>query len=162
MRGFVTVLLVEEDGTILHEDRFKNLITNIGDQRYGEAGAAIGAVAAPTGMQLGTGNTAAAKSGAGSAIGTYISGSNVAFTATYPQSSKPGTARRIRYRSAWAPTVAQVSNIREAAIVNQAIGTNSGAPEANTICRATFSAVDKSSPTATLYVIWDHFFEGET
>ena len=42
------------------------------------------ASATPTGMKLGTGSTAPAKSGAGAAVVTYLTGSNKAFDATFP------------------------------------------------------------------------------
>src|SRR5262245_21565109 len=80
-----------------------NLITDIGDQYYGERAAGIGG--APnqvTGMRLGTGSTAPSKTGAGAAIVTYVSGSQKAIDGGFPTSSQPGgagTARRIQWKS---------------------------------------------------------------
>ena len=144
-------------GVLLYREDFRNLITANGDKVYGERGAGIGSVAAPTGMHLGSASTAVAKTGAGSFITTYISGSNVGFVATYPTSTKPASARRIYYRAAWGPGIAQVANIREIALVNKAIGTNAGATEVETIARVVLGAnIDKTSGTATLYVNWYH------
>lgn len=69
---------------------FANLITDAGDLYYATRAIAGVTPAAPadatkmTGMKLGTGTTAAAKNGAGAALVTYLSGSNVAFDASYP------------------------------------------------------------------------------
>jgi len=62
---------------------FDNLITQVGDQYYGERAAGIGSPPNQvTGMRLGTGSTAVAKTGAGAAIVTYTTGSNVAIDAS--------------------------------------------------------------------------------
>lgn len=139
---------------------FVNLITNVGDQMYGERGASIsGAPGAPTGMKLGSSSTAAAKSGAGSYLGTYLSGSNQAFDATYPQSSKPSTARRITYKVTWAAGDVTASNIRECVIVNDTIGDDSTSAESETISRVVFGADINKGANDTLAVTWHHDLE---
>lgn len=139
-----------------------NLVTRMGDKYYGEAGAALHAnatVAAPTavkGMQLGTGTTAAAKTGAGSAIVTYISGSNNPITAGFPTSTLNGSSRRITWETSWAAGDSTNAAIAEAAIVNPTSFADSGAAEADTISRVVFGATIDKQAGDTLTVTWHH------
>jgi hypothetical protein len=139
-----------------------NLVTQVGDQQYGNAYAGLHANATVTdpdpvtGMQLGTGSTAAAKTGAGAATVTYISGSNQAIEATYPQSTLNGASRRITWQSIWAPGDSTNSAIREAVITKDIGLPDVTSIESDTISRVVFgSAIDKQAAD-TLTVTWHH------
>lgn len=141
----------------LHHGEFTNLVTRVGDQYYGERAAGIGSPPGQvTGMHLGTGSTAVAKTGAGATIVTYVSGSNVAIDGTWPQSSLSGSSRRIQWKTTWGAGVATATGIAEVVLTNQAIATNSGSPEANSIARALLSPTINKGALDTLAVTWNH------
>jgi len=156
LHGLVTIKLWSPDGDLLHYDEVENLVTQVGDEYYGERAAGI---ASPpdqvTGMRLGTGTTAAAKTGAGAAIVTYITGSNQAIEAGFPTSALNGSARRIQWQSIWAAGDSTNSAITEAVITNETALTNVAGTAANTISRVVFTAVDKGA-LDTLTVTWSH------
>jgi hypothetical protein len=167
MVGYGVAELFDGDGRTSLLVPFANLITDAGDLYY--AAKAIAAIApasasAPTaanGMKLGTGTTAAAKNSTGaSASGTFVSGSNLAFDATYPQTANLGTGLGVNsvYKTTWAAGVATNATINEVHIVNdQATAANASA--ANTYSRAVLSTVNKTSAD-TLAVTWNHKFLG--
>lgn len=162
LRGWGWADLVDEHGTVVVRSWFDNKITELGDRMYGELGAGItGGPTAPTGMQLGTGSTAASKNGAGAAIGTYIVGSAIGFVSTWPQSTLVSGSRVIQYKCSWAPGVATNSTINEVVLINQSTGTNSAAPAANTVARALFvdRPMNKTSGLS-LVVVWQHVLLG--
>jgi hypothetical protein len=152
MVGYGVVELIDGDGRTKQLVPFHNLITDAGDLYV--AGKVIAAIApasasAPTaanGMKLGTGATAVAKSGAGAALVTYLSGSNVAFDASYPQTANLGAGLGVNsvYRTTWAAGVATSSAITELAIVNDQV-TNATSTAANTYSRALITSVNKTS-----------------
>lgn len=155
--GHGTWELFGPDGALKDKGYFRNLVTQVGDQYYGERAAGIASPPAQvTGMQLGTGTTAVAKTGAGAAVVTYISGSAVAIDATWPQSSIPGSARRIQWKVTWPAGTATNSAIAEVVLINQSVGTNSGAAAAATISRALISPTKDKQAGDTLTVTWNH------
>jgi len=109
-----------------------------------------------TGMKLGTGATAAAKSGAGGALVTYLSGSNVTFDATYPQTANLGAGLGVNavYRCTWAAGVATNGAITEVVIVNDA-ATNATSTAGNTASRALFGSAINKTATDSLVVTWN-------
>jgi hypothetical protein len=110
----------------------------------------------PSGMKLGTGSTAVAKTGAGAALTTYLSGSAFAFDATYPQSSIPGTVRRITYKRTFAAGQATTASaITEAVIVNDNIITDATSTAANTIARILVTGISAKGATDTLTATWN-------
>lgn len=136
---------------------FKNLITQVGDQYYGERAAGISSPPAQvTGMQLGTGSTAVAKTGAGAAVVTYVTSSAVAIDATWPTSSIPASSRRIQWKTTWAAGVATTTGIAEVVLINQSVATNSGAAAAATISRALLSPTVNKGASDTLAITWNH------
>ena len=146
---------------------FANLITTAGDEYYakkGIVGIAPASPAAPTavnGMKLGTGTTAAAKSGAGAALVTYITASNVAFDSSFPAAAAVAgtdTGWNATYKTTWAAGVATNSAITEVVIVNDQ-ASNATSSAANSIARAVISSVNKTSSDA-LAVTWSHKFLG--
>ncbi len=159
--GHVVVECRGPDGVLRWRDEVHNLITQVGDQIYGDRGAGVsGAAAAPTGMHLGTGSTAVAKTGAGAAIVTYLSGSNKAFDATYPLSALNGAARRITYRRTYAAGEATTASaITEAVIVNATIATDAATTAANTMARVLISGGTKGAGDS-LTVTWTHDLQG--
>jgi hypothetical protein len=159
--GIVGTLVIErrdKDGNLLERFEGHNLVTQVGDQVYGERGGGVsGAPAAPTGMRLGTGGTAVAKTGAGAALVTYLSGSNKAFDATYPQSSLNGSSRRITYKRTYAAGEATTASaITEAVIVNDTIATDATSTAANTISRILVTGISAKGASDTLTATWNH------
>ncbi len=157
IRGHAIVELFGPDGELKHREEIDNLVTNIGDQYYGERAAGI---ATPpdqvTGMKLGTGSTAVAKSGAGSALTTYLTDSHQGIDGTYPQSSKPGAARRITWKTTWAAGKATTASpITEAVIINDVLADATSA-EADTLARILITGVSEKGASDTLAITWYH------
>lgn len=149
--------LLDEDGNLKDGGEFRNLITQVGDQYYGERAAGISSPPAQvTGMQLGTGTTAVAKTGAGAAIVTLVTASLVAIDSTWPQSSIPASARRIQWKTTWPAGTATANTIAEVALVNQSTGTQTAAPASATISRALLSPTVNKGASDTLAVTWNH------
>jgi len=166
VRGFGVAHLMDGDGQTVLLLPFANLVTTAGDQYYAQkavVGIAPQAPTAPTaanGMKLGTTATAAAKSSTGASLVAYLTASNIAFDATYPQTSSAGgdTGWNATYKTTWAAGVATSATINEVAIVNdQATNATSTAP--NTYSRAVLSTVNKGA-SDTLAITWNHKFLG--
>ncbi|WP_055588652.1 hypothetical protein [Peterkaempfera griseoplana] len=162
VRGLVRVRLVAGDGTVKLDRTQKNLITQIGDQMIMERATGISSPPAQaTGMRLGTGSTAVAKTGAGAALVTYLSGSNKAFDATYPQSSFSSPNRVITWQASWGAGVATTaSNITEAVIVNDTIATDATSTAANTLARVLLASPAPKASGDTLTITWTWSMSG--
>ena len=171
----VTVERFDEHGKLIERFEGKNLVTQVGDQMYYERGAGISSPpAAPTGIRLGSGATsganAIAKTGAGAALTTYLSGSNKAFDSTYPQSSlkpaattpvTPYDARQITYKRTYAAGEATTASpITEAVIVNDTIATDATSTAANTISRLPVTGISAKGSSDVLTVVWNHYLAG--
>jgi hypothetical protein len=154
IRGSLHVVVTGPDGEIKYDHKTHNLVTQVGDQYFGDRGAGIGSIAAITGMQLGTGSTAVAKTGAGAGIVTLVTASLVALTGGFPASTLNGSSRRIQYQVLWAAGTATATGINEVALVNQATGTQTVAPASATIARALLSPVVNKGAADTLTVTW--------
>lgn len=156
LSGFGAFALFGPDGELVDGGFFRNLVTQVGDQFYGERASGIGSPPAQvTGMQLGTGSTAAAKTGAGAAIGTFVSGSGVAIDGGYPTSGLNGSSRRITWQTTWPAGTATATGIAEVAIVNTAtLGTV--ASSSNTIARAVLGTTVNKAAGDSLVVTWYH------
>ncbi len=153
--GTLRVQVHGPDGNLKYEEIIPNLVTQVGDQYYAERAAAIaGAPAVVTGMQLGTGTTAVAKTGAGAAIVTVVASSLVAVGT--PTSSLSGSSRRIQYVTTWAAGVATATGISEVVLTNQATGTQTAAPASATIARALLSPVINKGAGDSLSITWQH------
>lgn len=166
IKGEVEIFLLGKKDEIKHHELIENLVTTAGDEYYAKkaiVGVSPANPSAPTamsGMKLGTGSTAVAKSGAGAALVTYESGSNNPFDATFPQTEdlSGDTGWNAVYQTTWgAGDVTEVA-LREAVIVNDA-GTDATTSAANTISRVVFSAIDKTADD-TLIILWKHKFLG--
>lgn len=166
IKGEVVLEVVSPDGTVKDSRKIENIVTDAGDQYYakkaivGIAPASPAAPTAATGMKLGTGVTAASKAGAGAALGTYISGSNVAFDTSYPSAADLGSGLgwEITYRTTFPAGTATNSAITEAVLVNDS-STNATSTAANTYARITFSALNKDVDDS-LVLTWRHAFLG--
>lgn len=161
MVGYGVAELTDGAGQLVQLVPFHNLITDAGDLYV--AGKIIAAIApaspsAPTaanGMKLGTGATAVAKSGAGGALVTYLTASNVAFDASYPQTANLGAGLGVNsvYKTTWVAGVATNSAITEVVIVNDQ-ATNATSTAANTYSRALISSVNKTA-SDSLAITWN-------
>lgn len=160
--GYGIAELIDGDGRLKLVVPFHNLITDAGDLYV--AGKMITAIApasasaptAATGMKLGTGTTAVAKSGAGGALVTYLTASNAAFDTSYPQTANLGAGLGVNavYKTTWAGGTATSSTINEVVIVNDS-STNATSTAANTYSRAVITTVNKTS-SDSLAVTWNH------
>lgn len=160
LRGEVTWELHDEDGNLKASGSTHNLVTDVGDEMYGERGAGIATPPAiPTGMKLGTGSTAVAKTGAGAALVTYLSDSHQAFDSTYPTSAL-GTGRVITYKVTYAAGKATTASpITEAVIVNETL-TDATSAAAATVSRVLLTGIGSKGATDTLTVTWTHTLLG--
>lgn len=159
--GYGVAELKDGDGRTKLLVPFHNLITDAGDLYV--AGKIITAIApasasAPTaanGMKLGSGATAVAKSGAGGALVTYITASNVAFDSTYPQTANLGGGLGVNavYKTTWPAGTATNAAITEVAIVNDQ-ATNATTTAANTYSRALITSVNKTA-SDSLAITWN-------
>jgi hypothetical protein len=164
MVGFGTAELFNGDGRRTMLIPFSNLITDAGDLYYankaivGISPANASAPTAANGMKLGTGTTAVSKTDAG--LATYLTGSNAAFDASYPQTANLGTTLGVTavYKVTWAAGTATSSTINEVVIVNDR-ATDADSSAANTYSRAVLTTVNKTG-SDTLAVTWSHKFLG--
>ena len=159
IEGLVLFEWYDQDGKKFHQSEQSNLITTTGDNFYVSRAAALtGVVAAATGMKLGTGATAAAKTGAGAALVTYLAGSNKAFDATFPTVATNVATYKRTYAAGEATSAG--TNITEAVVVNDTIGTDATSPAGNTISRVLLASPAPKAAGDTLTVTWTHTFTG--
>lgn len=163
IKGVVSWAMYDEDGNLKSSGSTDNLVTAVGDQFYaGRAVLASGLPAALTGMKLGTGSTAVAKTGAGAALVAYITGSNKAFDATYP-TAVAGVAT---FRRTYAPGEGTTATeIREVVLVTDTISSDATSVVANTVARALLPVAASGGPGVKnagdqLVVTWTHTLTG--
>lgn len=160
IHGEITVVLTGPDGEEKARYVGKNLVTAVGDQYYaGRAALSSGLPAQVTGFRLGTGSTAVAKTGAGAAIVTYLSGSNKANDATFPTAS----GGVVTWKRTYAPGEAtSASPITEVVLNTDTIANDNAttATAANTIARALISGVASKAAGDTLTITWTHTLLG--
>ncbi len=136
-----------------------NLITQVGDQYYGERAAGIASPPGQvTGMKLGTGSTAVAKTGAGAALVTYRSGSHKAIDGSFPTSSLVVASRQIQWKTSWTAGVVNGSALTEVALINDVLA-DATSSAANTIARALFGPMTLGT-LDTLAITWNHLLLG--
>lgn len=158
--GFGWVWIEDAEGKVEQWSEFYNKITEKGDKIYAQRGAGIGALDAPAGMHLGTGTTDPSKSGGGAVMGSYISGSNRSFDATYPQWALVSGASWITYRCTWAEGIATNGAISEAVLHNQSAATDAAADADHTVSRIEFSPAKNKTSTSSMYLVWNHIWNG--
>jgi hypothetical protein len=160
--GYGIAELRDGDGKLKLLVPFANLITTAGDEYYAKKGitgispANPSAPTAASGMKLGTGTTAAAKSGAGAALVTYITASNNLFDSTFPSAAAVGGdgGWNATYKTSWAAGDVTNSAITEVVIVNDA-ATDATSTAANTYSRAIIATVNKGA-SDSLAITWNH------
>lgn len=160
--GYGVAQVINPAGEAVETRPFANLITDTGDGYYaaqGIAGVSPSTPSAPTlvtGMQIGSGSTAASKAGAGSAIGTLLAGQ--VFDATYPSTSNLGSGNGVQavYKTTYAAGTG-TGSVSEATITNGTVTVASVA--GNTISRVTFTAITKGAADS-LAITWNHLFKG--
>lgn len=155
--GEVHAVLTDEHGNIKGECRVRNLVTAYGDRVYASRGAGLTTQAVPTGMKLGTGSTAVAKTGAGAALVTYLTGSNKAFDATFPSEAGGVVTYKRTYAAGEATTA---SAITEAAIVNETISSDTTSIDTETISRVLLTGIGSKGASDTLTITWTHTLLG--
>lgn len=149
--------LRDEAGNVRQRGTFVNLITEVGDEYYGERAAGIASPPGQvTGMRLGTTNTAPAKTGAGAAIVAYVAGSAKAIDATFPTSSLVGGARRIQWKTSWAAGEATANGIVEAVLTIESPLSDVAGTAANSIARALLNPIVNKGASDTLALTWNH------
>lgn len=149
-----------DKGELIAKGSVKNLVTSVGDQYFaGRASLSSGLPAQVTGWRLGTGSTAPAKSGAGAAVVTYLSGSNKANDSGFPTAS----GGVVTWKRTYAPGEAtSASPITEAVLNTDTIANDNAttATAANTIARALISGVASKAAGDTLTLTWTHTILG--
>jgi hypothetical protein len=162
--GIITLELFDKNGALKDVRKVPNLITDAGDDYVAKkviTGIAPANATAPTaanGMKLGTGTTAPTKTDAG--LGTYITGSNNPFDATYPQTNSLGSGNGVqaRYVTTWAAGDVTNSAIAEIVVCTDAT-VDEDPTAAETYSRATFSAINKTA-SDVLVATWNWLFDG--
>lgn len=157
IQGFVVAEMFGPDGELKARVAGKNLITAVGDQLYASRGAGLTTSAIPTGMKLGTGSTAPAKTGAGAALVAYLAASNKAFDATFPTAVAGVVTYKRTYAAGEATTA---SPITEAVIVNDTIATDATSAAAATIARILLVGIGSKQAGDTLAITWTHTLLG--
>lgn len=156
--GWVVAELTGPDGNVKSRCATRNLITSAGDNVYVSRGSgATSPPAAPTGMRLGAGSTAVAKTGAGAALVTYLSGSNKAFDSTFPSVAANVATYKRTYAAGEATTA---SPITEAVIVNDTIATDATSTATNTVARVLLTGIGSKGASDTLTITWTHTLTG--
>jgi hypothetical protein len=160
IKGTVHAVLTGPDGKVKAECKVHNLVTAVGDQYYaGRAALSTGQPAQVTGFRLGTGSTAPAKTGAGAAIVTYLSGSNKANDSGFPTA----TGGVVTWKRTYAPGEAtSASAITEVVLNTDTIANDNAttATAANTIARALLSGIGSKAAGDTLTITWTHTLLG--
>lgn len=152
LAGYVVAELHGPDGELKARCATKNLITAVGDQMYAGRGAGIASLpAAPTGIKLGSGSTAVAKTGAGAALVTYLAGSNKAFDSGFPTAVAGVVTYKRTYAAGEATTA---SPITEAALVTDTIATDATSTAANTAARVLLTGIGSKGAADTLTLTW--------
>jgi hypothetical protein len=156
--GILVAEMFDEDGCLKSRVEVHNLITTTGDIMYAHRGSGISSPPnAPTGMRIGTGSTAVAKTGAGAAIVTKITGGNKAFDATFPSIA----SNVVTYKTTFGPGEGTTASpVTEAVIVNDTIATDTSTAAANTIARAIIAGVGSKGAGDTLVLTWTHTLTG--
>lgn len=158
--GIIGVVIAElhgPDGDLKGRCEVHNLVTAVGDQLYASRGAGLTSSAVPTGIKLGAGSTAVAKTGAGAALVTYLAASNKAFDSTFPSAA----AGVVTYKRTYAPGEATTASpITEAVIVTDTITTDATSTAANTIARVLLAGIGSKGSGDTLTITWTHTLLG--
>jgi hypothetical protein len=158
--GHVVAEWHDADGNLIHRSEQSNMITATGDQYYaGRAALSTGLPSQVTGFRLGTGTTAANKTGAGAAIVTYLSGSNKANDSGFPTATGGVVTWKRTYAAGEATSA---STITEVVLNTDTIANDNAttATAANTIARALLVSPAPKAAGDTLTITWTHTLLG--
>ena len=158
--GMVTVELFGPDGELKHSETAYNLVTDHGDEHVGNR-MRLDATQIVTGMRLGTGVTAAAKSGAGGAIVTYEPASQEALDAVAGGADLGGgSGWRISHVCTWiAGDVTEVA-LAEVVLTDESPLTDVAGVVGDTVARFVFAATIDKQAGDSLVVTWNVDFLG--
>lgn len=161
--GYGFVDLYSPDGQRMDRQVFSNLITDAGDlysaqciiRGVGPVNPGAPSPGVPNGMKLGTGTTAVAKNGAGGALVTYLTATNVAFDAGYAQTANLGAGLGVTsvFKTTWGAGVGTNGALAEVVIVNDQ-ASNATSVAANTYSRSVFGSTINKAAGDTLAVTW--------
>ncbi len=155
IHGLVVAELRGPDGKLKARCETRNLITAVGDQFYaGRAALLSGLPAQVTGMKLGAGSTAVAKTGAGAALVTYLSNSHQALSTP---TAVAGVVTFVATFAAGKATTA--SPITEAVLCTDTLA-DATSVAANTIARVLLTGIGSKGASDTLTVTWTHTILG--
>lgn len=110
-----------------------------------------------SGMRVGTGTTAVAKTGAGAAIVTYATSliQFKGFDSTFPTSALSGSSRRIQYKTTFNAGEATQTALAECVITTEQPISDVAGTAANTISRALLSPTVSKGSADTLAITWN-------
>lgn len=160
IRGLIVAELHDRHGGLVERIEVPNLITQVGDQWYGERAAGVGSRGPVTGMKLGTGTTNPSRTGAGAHVGAYLSNGQASLSGT-PTSSLESGARRITYTAFWPAGTATHSAIAEVILTVQSPIANNAGDGSETIARGLFVPTVNKESHLSLTVNWHHDLEAE-
>ena len=153
-RANVHVVHRGPDGEIKYEEYGENLVTDHGDEWLASR-AYDDTVDIVTGMRLGTGVAAAAKNGAGSFIGVYLTGSNEDLDSAATDATKgAGAGWRTTFICTWIAGDITDSAIAEVALADETPLTDVQGTAANTVARYVFAATIDKQAGDSLEVTW--------
>jgi hypothetical protein len=158
--GEVHAKLFGPDGNLKQYEYGYNLVTDYGDQHVGER-MWDNTFDEVTGMRLGTGATAASKSGAGAAIVTYITGSQEALDAAASGADKgAGLGWRITHVCTWIAGDVTNGAIAEVVLTDETPITDVAGVVGDTVARFVFGATIDKQAGDSLVVTWQVDFLG--
>lgn len=160
--GYGYYQLFDEKGKQKQAGVFANRITTVGDEQFSRRATGVSPGNLITGMRLGTGVTAASKSGAGAAIVTYKTGTALATDGTFPTNAAIGSdvGWRATYRRTWGAGIGTDAALGEVVLTNETGPTDVAGTAANTLCRALLSSTVNKAAGDTLEVTWTIDFFG--
>ena len=156
----VEVLLTGPDGEVKYHEIGENLVTDYGDEHIANR-LFDDTFDIVTGMRLGTGVTAAAKSGAGAAIVTYETGSNEDLDAAATVSDLGGgSGHRTIHVCTWIAGDVTEAALAEVVLSDETALTDVAGVVGDTVARFVFAATIDKQAGDQLVVTWNIDFLG--
>ncbi len=160
--GNVIVELFDREGVLKYYEIGENLVTDYGDEHVGERMYDDTALIV-TGMRLGDDTTppTATKAGAGSAIQTYLTGSNEDLDATAVGSDKgAGAGWRVQHICTWVAGDITDPAISEVVLSDETPLTDVAGASGNTVAKFIFASTIDKQAGDQLVVTWNVDFLG--
>lgn len=164
MYGWGFAELTDADsGDLKQRSYFGNLITTNGDKVYASRGSNVSPENVASGMRIGYGTDAVAKSGTGSYISSYETskGASQAMDGSYPTCAAIGSdvGWRVTYKVTYETSEGNLTSaIAETVVTNESGPTDVQGTAANTISRALVSPTVSKTSSDTLAITWQHDF----